>query len=84
MQPWHNPPLWSDHICSDDRRGRRRCLFQAERAVGVAQVLTESEVNGRLAAWAPGGDVALLRRRLVDHGILERTLPGSEYALAPE
>lgn len=37
-------------------------------------------MNERLAPFAPGGDVAVLRRYLVDHGLLERTPSGSEYA----
>jgi hypothetical protein len=43
------------------------------------EVVAEPELNDRLAAHAD--DVALLRRRLVDAGILERTRSGSAYAL---
>lgn len=53
----------------------------ADRAFSVGEVLDEREVNDRLAALTE--DVALLRRHLVDHGILERTRSGSAYALAP-
>ncbi|GAA1931232.1 hypothetical protein GCM10009775_24200 [Microbacterium aoyamense] len=53
----------------------------AERAFSADEVFTESEVNERLEPFAPGGDVAVLRRYLVDHELLERTPSGSEYAL---
>ncbi|MFG6444702.1 DUF2087 domain-containing protein [Microbacterium sp. P07] len=44
------------------------------------EVVTERELTDRLAPFAD--DVALLRRHLVDHGVLERTRSGSQYALA--
>lgn len=53
----------------------------AERAFTAADVLSEGDVNERLEPFAPGGDVAVLRRYLVDHVLLERTPSGSEYAL---
>lgn len=53
----------------------------AARAFAAGEVLDEREVNDRLAAFAD--DIALLRRYLVDGGILERTRSGSAYALAP-
>jgi len=56
----------------------------AERAFSPGIPMTESDVNERLSPYAPGGDVAVLRRYLVDHGLLERTASGSEYALARE
>jgi hypothetical protein len=52
----------------------------ARRAVGVDEVLTEAEINDRLGAFTD--DVALLRRRLVDERVMERTRSGSSYALA--
>ena len=52
-----------------------------ERAFAAGEVVDEREVNARLSAYAD--DVALLRRHLVDHGILERTRSGSAYALVP-
>lgn len=52
----------------------------ADRAIGHGEVLTETQVNERLARYAPGGDVAVLRRHLVDHALLERTASGSQYA----
>ncbi|PZU46223.1 MAG: hypothetical protein DI566_08750 [Microbacterium sp.] len=55
----------------------------AARAFEPDDVLTEPEVNERLLPYAPGGDVAVLRRYLVDHGLLLRTRSGSSYAPAP-
>lgn len=60
---------------------RREVLaWVVARALEVDEVLTESEINERLEPYAPGGDVAVLRRYLVDHELLERTRSGSEYA----
>lgn len=61
----------------------RRELLEvvARRALRPGEALSEQEINGRLAAFAD--DVALLRRRLVDEGLVERTRSGSSYALAP-
>jgi hypothetical protein len=56
----------------------------ASQALEVSEVLTEDEVNDRLEPYAPGGDVAVLRRYLVDHELLERTRSGSEYARVAE
>ena len=53
----------------------------ADRAFVAGEVLEEPEVNERLRAFT--GDVALLRRYLVDDGILERTRSGSAYTLTP-
>ncbi len=65
------------------RSAQRRELLTwvAARAFSPADRLTEPQVNDRLAPFAPAGDVAALRRYLVDHGLLERTASGSEYAL---
>lgn len=51
-----------------------------ERAFSPERTYTESEVNDTLEPYAPRGDVAVLRRYLVDHELLERTRSGSEYA----
>lgn len=53
----------------------------AERVLRPGEIVTERELTGRLERFAD--DVALLRRHLVDHGVVERTPSGSEYALAP-
>ena len=65
------------------QHGDRQALFEwvAARAFTPEDVLTERDVNERLEPFAPRGDVAVLRRYLVDHGVLERTRSGSEYAL---
>lgn len=49
------------------------------RLLSPDEVLTESEMNERAARVTD--EVALLRRQLVDHGLVERTPSGSEYAL---
>lgn len=54
------------------------CGWVVERAFGAEEVLDESDTNERLARFT--GDVAALRRYLVDAGLLERTRSGSEYA----
>ncbi|MFB7885443.1 DUF2087 domain-containing protein [Microbacterium sp. NPDC056057] len=50
----------------------------ADRAFRAGEVLTEKQTNERLAPFT--GDVAVLRRYLVDAALLERTRSGSEYA----
>lgn len=68
------------------RDGERRELlvWVADRAVATHDVLSERDLNERLEPYAPGGDVAVLRRYLIDHGLLERTRSGSEYARVSE
>ncbi|WP_294943512.1 DUF2087 domain-containing protein [uncultured Microbacterium sp.] len=56
----------------------------AGRAFSPDTVLSERDVNERLEPYAPNGDVAVLRRYLVDHGLLRRTASGSEYVLTHE
>lgn len=60
----------------------RRALLEwvADRAFSPGDLLSEADVNARLEPYAPGGDVAVMRRYLVDHELLERTRSGSEYA----
>lgn len=62
--------------------GERAALLAwvAARAFGETEVLSEAEVNERLLPYAPGGDVAVSRRYLVDYELLERTRSGSQYA----
>jgi hypothetical protein len=60
---------------------RRELLSEvARRALRPDEVLDERAVNERLAVFSD--DVAVLRRYLVDHELLERRADGSEYALA--
>jgi hypothetical protein len=62
---------------------RRELLaLVAGRAFRSGEVLDEREVNARLAAFHD--DVAVLRRYLVDVGLLVRTRSGSSYALAED
>ena len=56
--------------------------FLAPRVIATDETLTEKEVNERLGRL--GDDVALLRRLLVDHGILERDAAGARYRLRLE
>lgn len=58
-------------------RGELLALI-ARTCMGEEEVLSEAELNERLERFSP--DVAVLRRYLVDHGELERTRSGSEYA----
>ena len=64
------------------RAAERRALLAwvAVRAFSPGDELSEREVNDRLERFAPGGDVAVLRRYLVDHALLQRTPSGSQYA----
>jgi hypothetical protein len=52
----------------------------ADQAFSADDALAETEVNERLERFTT--DVAVLRRYLVDTGILERTSSGSQYRLA--
>ncbi|SIT75602.1 DUF2087 domain-containing protein [Microbacterium sp. RU33B] len=55
-------------------------LWVADQVLPIGEVWSERDVNERLERFAPGGDVAALRRYLVDAGLVERTSTGSEYA----
>jgi hypothetical protein len=52
----------------------------AGQALAPHEVVDERGMNERLAAFSD--DTAVLRRYLVDIGIIERRRDGSEYALA--
>lgn len=58
---------------------RALLAWVANDAFEPGDVLREREVNDRLRAYS--ADVAVLRRYLVDHELLERRADGSEYAL---
>ncbi len=66
---------------ADSAERRALLAWIAVRAFSPGDVLTETEVNDRVRAYAPNEDVAVLRRYLVDHQLLERTRSGSEYAV---
>jgi hypothetical protein len=61
---------------SDERRDLLQWI--ADRTVKSGEVLTEKQVNERLGAFS--SDFALLRRDMVDFGILERSPSGSSYS----
>lgn len=62
---------------------RERLLrWVAARALGPGEVIGEREINERLAAFSD--DTAVLRRYLVDLGIVERRRDGTEYALVAD
>jgi hypothetical protein len=46
-------------------------------------VLTEKELNARLTELHTFGDVAMLRRYLVDLRLLDRCADGSQYVVLP-
>lgn len=59
---------------------RERLLrWVAARALRPGEVIDEREINARLAAFSD--DTAVLRRYLVDLGLVERRRDGTEYAL---
>ncbi|MDT0180875.1 DUF2087 domain-containing protein [Microbacterium oleivorans] len=62
---------------------RRRLLaLIAGRILRPGEVVDEQTVNERLAAISD--DVAVLRRYLVDHELVERTRSGTEYAVVAD
>ena len=58
---------------------RPDCLWVLWSRLPAGEVLHEREVNQRLAAEHLFGDHALLRRELVDSGLMRRTIDGREY-----
>lgn len=60
---------------------KRRQLLEwvASQALEPGEVLSEVALNNRLRPFS--ADFAVLRRYLVDFGLVERTLSGTEYAL---
>jgi hypothetical protein len=63
------------------RREREALLaWVAGDAFAPGEVVSEREVNARLARYTD--DVAVLRRYLVDSGLVERRIDGTRYALA--
>lgn len=63
-----------------DAERREVLRWVADRALPPGVIWTENEINELLAPFAPAGDVAVLRRYLVDAELLERTRSGSQYA----
>lgn len=58
---------------------RPDCLWVLWSRLPAGAVMHEREVNERLAAEHLFGDHALLRRELVDTGLMRRTYDGREY-----
>lgn len=65
---------------SRDADRRAVLTVVASRSLSPGEVVTETEINTRLAMITD--DVAALRRALVDTGLVERTRTGTAYALA--
>jgi hypothetical protein len=66
-----------------NRAERRRLLERiAGEIAAPGEQLTEQQVNERLLDYTD--DVVLLRRYLVDFGLLQRTRSGSSYCLPPD
>jgi hypothetical protein len=58
---------------------RRELLaWIAREAIQPGEILTEKQVNERLLSYTD--DIVLLRRYLIDFGLLERTRSGSSYS----
>lgn len=45
----------------------------------TGRTYTEKEVNAVIDAWHTFGDYFILRRLLIDYGLMERVLDGSRY-----
>ena len=58
---------------------RPECLWVLWSRLPAGVVMHEREVNARLTAEHLFGDHALLRRELVDTGLMRRTVDGREY-----
>lgn len=61
---------------------RSLLVHVAESVLAPDEVVSEAQLGARLEPFDP--DIARLRRALIDHGVLERTRSGSEYARAGE
>ncbi|MGL1861263.1 MAG: DUF2087 domain-containing protein [Pseudodesulfovibrio sp.] len=58
---------------------RGTCLWVMWSRIPAKVLMTENEINDRLEAQHQFGDYALLRRELVDRGMLGRTADGRQY-----
>ena len=58
---------------------RADCLWVMWSRLPARRIMTEREVNDRLTAQHRFGDHALIRRELVDRGLLWRTIDGRQY-----
>jgi hypothetical protein len=55
------------------------CLFVLWSRIKPGESFTEREISELLDEWHTFGDHALLRRALVDYGLMSRTVDGSKY-----
>lgn len=55
------------------------CLWVLWSRLPAGAHFTEAEIGAFLDAWHTFGDRALLRRALVDYGLVERTVDGARY-----
>jgi hypothetical protein len=62
---------------ADSAERRELLAWIVGEAIKPGEELTERQVNERLLSYTD--DVVLLRRYLVDHGLLQRTTSGSSY-----
>ena len=58
---------------------REVLLYLRDAVIAEGQVLREEQLNERLGVFHP--DTALIRRYLVDHGLLSRAADGSSYRI---
>ena len=55
------------------------CLWVLWSRIPAGASFTEQEISGVLNHWHVFGDHALLRRALVDYGLMTRTVDGRQY-----
>ncbi|MCZ9883129.1 DUF2087 domain-containing protein [Arthrobacter sp. B2a2-09] len=71
-----------DRYPARETERRKLLAWVAKRVLDTSERMAERELNERLARFT--GDVPMLRRYLVDSGIVSRTSDGSSYWLAPK
>ncbi len=64
------------------RRLQRAAAFYLVAKFESGRRFTEPEVNAVLDAWAPFHDAPLLRRTMIEEGLLQRTADGGAYWVA--
>ncbi len=70
-----------DRYPANQAERRELLAWIAEQTIAPGENLDEKQLNERLGAFST--DFALLRRYLVDFGLVERTRSGSSYSLPP-
>lgn len=66
------------------KRNKTLCLFYLAGKFEPDTIYTEKQVNEIIDSYHTFQDKWLLRRELINHGLLERLVDGSEYWLAKE